>query len=81
MNIGSAEPGKKITLTFPILERTVKEKFGAGNYTLVMRGNTVVQIDPAGVNWPLNHGREKYRTTQVAWKNAQRFVSDETIEW
>jgi hypothetical protein len=81
VNVGSASPGDKITVTFPISERTATEKIGAGTYTLTMRGNTVVQIDPAGMNGPLYQGRQNYRTPQVAWKSLRRFVSDETIAW
>jgi hypothetical protein len=46
-----------------------------------MKGNTVVSIDPAGKNGPLYQGREKYRTSEVAWRHVKRFVPDETIEW
>jgi len=81
VEVGSASPGDKITVNFPISERTVREKIGAGTYTLTLRGNTVVSIDPAGVNGPLYQGRVKCRNPEVAWKSVQRFVSDETIEW
>ncbi len=81
MNVGAVRPGDNVVVTFPISERTVKEKIGAGTYTLVMRGNTVVSIDPAGKDVPLYQDREKYRTGEVAWRSVRRFVSDETIEW
>jgi hypothetical protein len=80
-NVGAASRGDKVVVTFPISERTVKEKIGAGTYTLTLRGNTVVHIDPAGVNGRLYQGREKYRTAEVAWKPLRPFVSDEMIEW
>jgi DUF1680 family protein len=81
VNVGAARPGDKIVVTFPISERTVKEKIGAGTYTLVTRGNTVVSMAPAGKNGPLYQNREKYRTHEVAWRPVKRFVADETIEW
>jgi hypothetical protein len=81
VNAGGAQPGEVISVTFPIEERTVKEKIGPETYTLVMKGNTVVSIDPAGKNGPLYQGREKYRTSEVAWRQVKRFVPDETIEW
>jgi DUF1680 family protein len=81
VNLGRAMPGDKVAVTFPISERTVKEKIGADTYTLVIRGNTVVSIGPVGKNGPLYQGREKYRTSEVAWRQVKRFVSDETIDW
>jgi hypothetical protein len=80
VSVGVANPGDRIGLTFPISERTVKEKIGAGNYTLVIRGNTVVSIDPSGVNGPLYQDRGKYRTQDFAWKRVLRFVSEERVE-
>lgn len=81
ISVGAANPGDKLTVTFPISERTVKERIGAGTYTLIIRGNTVVSIDPPGENGPLYQGRDKCRTREVAWRNVKRFVSGETIEW
>jgi hypothetical protein len=81
VHVGSAGQGDKMTITFPISERTVREKIGAGTYTLTLRGNTVVQTDPPGVNGPLYQGRQNYRTREIVWRPVKRFVSDETIEW
>jgi hypothetical protein len=80
-SVGAAMQGDKVVVTFPISERTVKEKIGPETYTLIIRGNTVVSIDPAGKNGPLYQGREKYRTSEASWIQVRRFVSDETIEW
>jgi hypothetical protein len=81
VSVGGAKPGEVVSLTFPIGERTVKEKIGPETYTLVIKGNTVVSIDPAGKNGPLYQGREKYRTSEVAWRQVKRFVPEQTIEW
>jgi hypothetical protein len=81
VNVGAASQGDRVVATFPISERTVKEKIGPETYTLVIRGNTVVSIDPVGRIGPLYQDREKYRTSEVAWRNVKRFVSDETIDW
>jgi DUF1680 family protein len=81
VHAGDAEKGDVLSFTFPIAERTVREKIGPETYTLVMKGNTVVSIDPAGTIGPLYQGREKYRTSEVAWRNVKRFVSDEAIDW
>jgi hypothetical protein len=81
VSAGAAKPGEVVSLTFPIEERTVKEKIGPETYTLVIKGNTVVSIDPAGKNGPLYRGREKYRTSEVAWRQVKRFVPEQEILW
>ncbi len=81
VSIGAVKPGDKVVMTFPISERTVKERIGPVAYTLVLRGNTVVSIDPQGTNVPLYHGRERYRSGTTPWKEVTRFVSAENIEW
>lgn len=81
VNVGASHLGDRIVVTFPIPERTVREKIGAGTYTLVLRGNTVLSINPAGTNGALYQGREKYRTREAAWRHVTRFVAAETIDW
>jgi len=81
VSAGAAQPGEMMSLTFPLEERTVKEKIGPETYTLVIKGNTVVSIDPAGKNGPLYQGREKYRTREVAWRQVKRFVPEKEIVW
>ena len=77
--LGAAEPGQTLVVTFPISKRTVTERIGPEKYTLVLKGNTVVSIDPPGKNGPLYADREHYSTDQVQWKKLSRFVSDEPI--
>jgi hypothetical protein len=79
LNIGKSLQGDKISITFPIEERTVKETIGGIPYNLVLRGSTVVSIDPPGKNGAL-YQRVKYRD-QVAFRNVTRFVSQEHIAW
>ena len=82
MSVGAVKPGDKIVMTFPISERTVKEHIGPATYTMVLRGNTVVSIEPKGTNVPLYQGREDYRSGKMPWKEVDRFVSAENnIEW
>jgi len=73
-----------VTLTFPISERTVKETIGypfAVDYTLVIRGNTVVFIDPPGEHNPF-YRRDHYREDSVRWVRRPRFVwSRPSLEW
>ena len=49
---GGGESGDTVKLTFPIAERTIKEKIGDRSYTLVVKGTTVVSIDPPGGKRP-----------------------------
>lgn len=52
--------GDRVKLTFPIVERTVKTKLGGRLYTLVIKGNEVVSIDPPGKHYPY-YQRDHYR--------------------
>jgi len=79
-NLGEAEAGEALVVTFPISERTLKEKIGISNYTLVLKGNTVVSIDPPGENGPL-YQRAQYRANQARWRKVSRFVPEESLAW
>jgi len=76
VDLGEVKAGSKVEIQFPISQRTVKKKIGRVRYTLVIKGNTVVSIDPPGKNHPL-YQRDAYRNDQVRWRKVQRFVSDE----
>jgi hypothetical protein len=80
VEVGSAESEDTVTLTFPIQERTVNEMIGLVLYTLVIKGNDVVFIDPPGKNHPL-YQRAHYRENQTRWRKIKRFVSRERITW
>lgn len=77
--LGSAAPGERFTVKFPIGERKVQERIGGVNYTLEIRGNTVISIDPPGQNGPL-YERSYYREP-VRWRKVERFIPDQTISW
>ena len=80
INIGKVNGGKTVSVKFPISERTVKEKMGGADYTLVIKGNTVVSIDPPGKNCPL-YQRGHFRKNQTRWRKVKRFVSNKQILW
>ena len=80
IRIGSTERGDTIEVTFPIFERTVKEMIGGVLYTLVIKGNDVVLIDPPGKNYPL-YQRDNYREDQARWRKVTRFISEKEIDW
>jgi hypothetical protein len=79
IDVGNAKPGDKITLRFPLPESQVKETIGNVDYTLQIRGNTAISIDPRGRNGPL-YERAYYRKP-VTWKKVDRFVPEKTIMW
>jgi hypothetical protein len=70
---GPLRPGDRLTATFPIGERTEKRRIGGRGYQLLVRGNDVISIDPAGERCPF-YQRAKYRG-DVQWIDRQRFVS------
>ncbi|MBM3242960.1 hypothetical protein FJZ31_42415 [Candidatus Poribacteria bacterium] len=78
--IGKVQPKDVATLTFPIFERTDKVQIQEREYTLIRKGNDVVHIDPPGRYGPF-YQREKYRENKVQWKKANRFISQQLINW
>lgn len=71
--MGHVEPGDLLTVTFPIFERTVNTTIGNVPYTLIIKGNDVVSINPSGTWYPF-YQRTHYRENQVRWVNRERFV-------
>jgi hypothetical protein len=71
--IGSVKMGDLVTVTFPIVERVVEATIGNVPYTLIIKGNDVVSIDPPGKWYPF-YQRAEYREKQVRWVNQERFV-------
>ena len=80
LDLGPAASGQTVTVKFPISERTVQETIGTIKYRLLMKGNTVVRIDPSGKKCPL-YQRDHYRENQVRWRSVKRFVADEVAEY
>jgi hypothetical protein len=77
--LGQALPGERISIRFPISERTVRETIGGLSYKLEIRGNTVVSIDPRGQNGALYE--RAYFRGPVRWREVDRFVPQRTIYW
>lgn len=80
LSVGEAKPGDMITIAFPIPERNVRKNIGTATYSLVLKGNTVVAIDPPGKNGPL-YQRAEYRREEVRRRTVKRFISAETLLW
>jgi hypothetical protein len=80
INIGSGKPGDKLTVRFPISERTLtNQKIGNAIYTLVIKGNTVVSIDPPGKQCPMY--ARNYHATAAPQRTVRRFLANEAIAW
>ena len=83
--IGRLKKKQTASLNFPITERTETVKIQdernplGSDYTLVIRGNTVVSIDPQGQYCPF-YQRGHYRTGNPLYKKTERFVSDEDYD-
>jgi Beta-L-arabinofuranosidase, GH127 len=77
---GPVNQGDVVTLTFPIATQTVKEMIAGTEYTLEIKGNTVVSISPGGENGPL-YRREYFRAGVAPTKKVQRFVAEKPLLW
>lgn len=78
IQVGAVKPGETVTLQWPIAERTLKEKLWATDYTLIVKGNTVVLIDPPGRYYPF-YRRDHYREDQTRWVKRARFVASSPV--
>jgi len=78
--VGDVKKGDSVTLNFPITERTEKVHIQGEDYTLVLRGNSVVSIDPPGKIHPL-YQRGHYRSGETLWQKVTRFVPDDELDW
>jgi hypothetical protein len=80
--VGRLKRDDLVSVTFPISERTIKETIGGLPYTLTIKGNTVVSIDPPGRYYPFYvRDRAHYRQELTRWKKVTRFVASEVLEW
>ena len=74
-------PGNsRLTVSFPIAVREIKETIGGKPYTLKLKGTTVVSIDPPGKIGAL-YQHERYLADKAPIKTVERFVSNEQIDW
>lgn len=84
--VGPVQQGDLVTLTFPIAERTVTEiigkdaRYSGERYTLILKGNDVVSIDPPGQFCP-DYQRSHYRNNEPRRKPLTRFLSAQNLPW
>ncbi|MFH1998083.1 MAG: hypothetical protein ABIK28_00315 [Planctomycetota bacterium] len=69
--------GDLVELTFPVDERTQEERIGDTKYRFVLRGSTVVEVQPKGSICPL-YDRGFYRKDTAPTKKVRRFISPES---
>jgi len=79
-NLGAIKKGQKASVMFPITERTETITVHDEDYNLVIRGNTVVSIDPPGKYCP-TYLRAHYRTGETLWTKVERFIPDNELAW
>ncbi|MEW6753950.1 MAG: hypothetical protein AB1505_23660 [Candidatus Latescibacterota bacterium] len=80
VQLGAVGAGQRVTLTFPVGERSDRVVIEKRPYTLVRRGNDVVWVDPPGTNCPL-YQRGHYRQGETLWRTVRRHVPAAEIPW
>ena len=78
--VGSVKPGQVASLRFPIPTRTDVVHIEKERFTLLRKGNDVIEIAPPGRWCPL-YQRQHYKDNEPRWRKVTRFVSEERIEW
>ena len=79
--LGKVEPGDSVVISFPIQEHTVKERMWGVDYTMVIKGNSVVSIDPPGKYYPF-YQKDHYRKNQVRWVKRKQFIATQKpVPW
>jgi SAM-dependent methyltransferase len=73
LNLGPGEPWQSIALTYPVPTRSVETSIGGKPYTLTLKGNTVIGIDPPGQRIPL-YQRGVYRAEKAPLVRVGRYV-------
>jgi hypothetical protein len=72
--VGALKPKDVVTLTFPNLARKESVWIEKHQYTLYLKGNTVVDIDPPGRTCPL-YQRAYYHDNATRWREIERFCA------
>jgi len=78
--IDSLRPGDLVTVSFAVPFQTVKTTMAGTDYTLEIRGNTVVSISPGGENGPL-YQRAYMKADKAPTTKVKRFISERPILW
>ena len=73
-----ATTGDQVVFHCPLDEHRQTLDIVDQRYEAVVRGNTIVDISPAGRHYPLFH-RPQFREDQTRWREAQRFIADDIV--
>jgi hypothetical protein len=73
IDAGAGQPSQTISIQFPISVHAVKTDIGRRPYTLTIKGNTIVSIDPRGKRIPL-YQREEYLSSVAPLVEVDRFL-------
>jgi hypothetical protein len=79
-DFGPVNAGQKVVMKFPISERTEQIVVNNETYHLIIKGSTVVSIDPPGKVGPL-YQREYYHENHARWHVAQMFAPYKQLLW
>ncbi len=80
VNLGSAHTGDVLAVSFPIPRRQTKVTIGGTEYTLDIKGNTVINIDPPGQDGPF-YQRSYYLAERAPMRQVERFLPENPIAW
>jgi len=80
LSLGGVAAGQTVRVDFPISNRSEIATMGTKRYTLDLRGDTVVRIDPPGGTGAL-YQREYFTAGQPRMKEVTRYVSDEALDY
>ena len=68
----------RITIIFPLQHKTMERTIGRQDFTLTFRGNTVIDLQPAGSRIPL-YQRKSMNTDAVPMRSVIRYVAESNV--
>jgi len=80
LNVGRVKAEDRVQIEFPLQETTQQVKIQYMDYIYTLKGNEIVHVEPQGYFCPI-YQREKYRSGEVQWKDVDRFVARDLIDW
>ena len=73
-----AQPGDAIRMLVPLPETRRTAHLAGRDFTLIARGNEIVNVDPAGDRCPI-FIKPQYQTDETTWRTVERFVADDVL--
>ena len=80
VEVGDLKRGDRVSVEFPMREKTFFRVISGFPYKLTIKGNSVVEIDPKGKLHPL-YLRDRYKQGKAPLKKVTRFVYRNTLLW